>query len=90
MSTQTRNTVIGVVVGIGGAIILIGLGLVVWRVWGRKRTPEETDGLMDSYHTPYRQAEKTEMGGTANSRTPFQSTLESYHAPANVNTASNF
>ncbi|KAK3336189.1 hypothetical protein B0T19DRAFT_31915 [Cercophora scortea] len=86
MTTQTRNTVIGVVVGIGGAIILAGLGLVAWRIWGRKKVQEENDGLMD-YGNP---AEKSEASGSMNGRTPFQSTLESYHAPGSVNTASNF
>ncbi|KAK3693777.1 hypothetical protein B0T22DRAFT_505786, partial [Podospora appendiculata] len=86
MTTQTRNTVIGVVVGIGGAIILAGLGLVAWRIWGRKKVQDENDGLMD-YGNP---AEKSEASGSMSGRTPFQSTLESYHAPGTVNTASNF
>lgn len=47
MSTKTRNTVIGVVVGVGGAIVLGGLALVAWRIWGRKKHNEEADGLMD-------------------------------------------
>jgi hypothetical protein len=85
MSTQTRNTVIGVVVGVGGAIILGGLALVAWRIWGRKKQSEENDGLMDYGST----AEKPESGGSMAGRTPFQSTLESYHAPT-PNTAANF
>jgi hypothetical protein len=93
MSTQTRNTVIGVVVGIGGAIVLIGLGLVAWRIWGRKKNQEESDGLMN-YNTGYQAPEKSEAGGSSAAsqpvRSPFQSTLESYHAPTQVNTASNF
>ncbi len=87
MSTQTRNTVIGVVVGVGGAIILGGLALVAWRIWGRKKHQDENDGLMDYGST----AEKPEpVGGSMGGRTPFQSTLESYHAPTQVNTAANF
>ena len=87
MTTQTRNTVIGVVVGVGGAIILGGLALVAWRIWGRKKHQEENDGLMDYGST----AEKPETaGGSMATRTPFQSTLESYHAPTQVNTAANF
>jgi hypothetical protein len=86
MSPQTRNTVIGVVVGVGGAIILGGLALVAWRIWGRKKHQEESDGLMDYGST----AEKPESGGSMTGRTPFQSTLESYHAPTQVNTAANF
>lgn len=86
MSTQTRNTVIGVVVGVGGAIILGGLALVAWRIWGRKKHQDENDGLMDYGST----AEKPDTGGSMAGRTPFQSTLESYHAPTQVNTAANF
>ncbi len=87
MTTQTRNTVIGVVVGVGGAIILGGLALVAWRIWGRKKHQDENDGLMDYGST----VEKPEtMGGSMAGRTPFQSTLESYHAPTQVNTAANF
>ena len=85
MSTQTRNTVIGVVVGVGGAIILGGLAFVAWRIWGRKKGPEN-DNLMDY---PSGTAEKPATGQTIGG-TPFQSTLESYHAPTQVNQAKNF
>jgi hypothetical protein len=86
MSEQTRNTVIGVVVGVGGAIILGGLAVVAWRIWGRKKPQEEADGLMDYNST----VEKPESGASMTGRSPFQSTLESYHAPTQVNTAANF
>lgn len=87
MPTQTRNTVIGVVVGVGGAIILGGLALVAWRIWGRKKHQEENDGLMD-YGSAIES--KPDTGGSMAGRTPFQSTLESYHAPTQVNSAANF
>lgn len=74
------------VVGVGGAIILGGLALVAWRIWGRKKHHEENVGLMD-YGSA---AEKPDTGGSMAGRTPFQSTLESYHAPTQVNTAANF
>lgn len=86
MSTQTRNTVIGVVVGVGGAIILGGLAFVAWRIWGRKKGADENDNLMDY---PSGTAEKPATGNTIGG-TPFQSTLESYHAPTQVNQAKNF
>jgi hypothetical protein len=92
MTETTRNTVIGVVVGVGGAIILGGLAFVAWRMWGRKKAQEETDdGLMSygggAYHAP----EKSDAGtSTTTSRTPFQTTLENYHAPTHVNASSNF
>ncbi|KAK3989124.1 hypothetical protein QBC44DRAFT_370267 [Cladorrhinum sp. PSN332] len=88
LSTQSRNTIIGVVVGVGGAIVLGGLAFVAFRIWGRKKQQEENDGLMD--YTSTGTAEKTDVSGSQSGRTPFQSTLESYHAPGQVNTASNF
>lgn len=90
MSTQTRNTVIGVVVGVGGAIVLGALGFVAWRIWGKKKQAEENDGLME-YNNQYGNEPKTEVGSAQGAgRTPFQSTLESYHAPNQVNASSNF
>ena len=88
MSSQTKSVIIGVVVGVGGAIVLAGLALIAWRIWGRRKTVEESDGLMSYGNGP----EKSEVGTSAvgPTRTPFQSTLESYHAPTQVNTASNF
>lgn len=91
MSSQTRNTVIGVVVGVGGAIVLGALGFVAWRIWGKKKQAEENDGLME-YNNQYGNEAKVEVGSAQGStgRTPFQSTLESYHAPSQVNASSNF
>jgi hypothetical protein len=90
MSTQTRNTVIGVVVGIGGAVVLAGIAFLAVRLY-RKKQPEEGDGLME-YNNGYAAAEKSDVASSASQsgRSPFQSTLESYHAPTQVNTASNF
>lgn len=92
MSTQTRNTVIGVVVGVGGAAILAGIAFLFFRLH-RKKTPEEGDGLME-YDTGYPATEKPSDVGSmspgTSARSPFQSTLETYHAPTQVNTASNF
>lgn len=81
--------VVGVVVGVGGAIALAAMALVAWRVWGRKRNSDDDD-LM-TYGTGYGPVEKREVGSAQGpSRTPFQSTLENYHAPSNVNASSNF
>jgi len=88
MTTQTRNTIIGVVVGIGGAAILGALGLVGWRVWGRKKHAEEADGLM-AYNADIVVPEKSPRGSSSGGpRNPFQSTLENYHQP--VNASANF
>jgi predicted negative regulator of RcsB-dependent stress response len=82
MSTKTRNTIIGVVVGVGGAIVLGALALVAWRIWGRKKQAEENDGLM-AYDNGYSGAEKSEPSHSPSTstsqRNPFQSTLENYH-----------
>ncbi|KHN94269.1 uncharacterized protein MAM_07905 [Metarhizium album ARSEF 1941] len=94
MPTKTRNTVIGVVVGVGGAIVLGALGLVAWRIWGRKKHSEEDDGLMAFDMSATRGVEKSERGSSAGGahtqRNPFQSTLENYHQPGQVNASANF
>lgn len=88
MSTSTRNIVIGVVVGVGGAIVLGGIALVAFRIWGRKKSQHENEDI--GYDPGYQPVEKSDAGNSPNGRSPFQSTLESYHAPTQVNTASNF
>lgn len=88
MSTKTRNTVIGVVVGIGGAIILAGLFVVAWRIWGRNKKEDENDGLMGGYDPVSAGHEmKNEDGAVPN---PFQTTLEGYHQPGRGNVSANF
>jgi hypothetical protein len=88
MSTQTRNTVIGVAVGVGGAIVLAGLSLVAWRIWGRKKAAaDESDDLMGRGYSGHGEKEGASTVGSS----PFQSTLESYHNPSRpVNASSNF
>jgi hypothetical protein len=97
MSPSTRNTIIGVVVGVGGAFILGALGIVGWRIWGRKKQAEEQDNLMDSYNGRYSSMgmDKSDVGASVPSnntigRNPFQQTLETYHAPTQVNPSANF
>ncbi|GAB0133507.1 hypothetical protein EsDP_00001914 [Epichloe bromicola] len=92
MTVKTRNTVIGVVVGVGGAVVLGALALVAWRIWGRKKDNEEHDVLMDYDMSTPGAAEKSERGSSAGGtqRSPFQSTLENYHQPSQVNASSNF
>lgn len=93
MSKETRNIVIGVVVGVGGAIVIGALAFVVFRIRNRKRAAEAPDHYAtmepmdkpDSAHAP---SGSMGMGGPA--RNPFQSTLETYHAPTHVNASSNF
>jgi len=87
MSTKTKNTVIGVVVGIGGAIMLGGLGIMAWKIWGRKKNEDDGEDMM-GFRSGSRGQEKVDGTPAAN---PFQSTLESYHNPTRqVNASSNF
>ena len=94
MPAKTRNTIIGVVVGIGGAIVLGALGLVAWRIWGRKRKNEENEAFMPYNNDGYTGLDKAEASspGAGPQRSPFQSTLENYHQPTAgpVNASSNF
>jgi len=89
MSSKTKSTVIGVVVGVGGAIVLGGLLIVAWRIWGRGKKHDDSDELMSFGTGPVNDGH--EKGGSASGTTPFQSTLENYHNPAKqVNASSNF
>lgn len=92
MSSKTKTTIIGVVCGIAGAIILAGLGFVAFRIWGKKKQTEEADGLMS--YGPATSSGPEKLGssnGSGAPPNPFQSTLENYHNPArNVNASSNF
>ncbi|KAI0021347.1 hypothetical protein F4780DRAFT_285458 [Xylariomycetidae sp. FL0641] len=94
LSQDKKNIIIGVTVGVGGAIVLAVLGLLVWRLRSKKRNQEENEELV-SYGNGFGgpgTAEKSEASGPSatTSRSPFQSTLESYHAPTRANAASNF
>ncbi|KAM0439790.1 hypothetical protein ACHAPT_000887 [Fusarium lateritium] len=83
MSPKTRNTVIGVVVGIGGAIVVGALAVVAWRIWGRKKHNDEADGLMifnetnnssghviNSTNGAYHSVEKTEPSSIGSAGPP--------------------
>lgn len=94
MSKETQNTIIGVCVGVGGAIVLAVAGLLIWRLRKRRQDQEDGEDLVN-YGAGTSQfnsggPEKMEPGGSVSGRSPFQSTLESYHAPAQSNTGTNF
>ncbi|KAI0422954.1 hypothetical protein F5X98DRAFT_323392 [Xylaria grammica] len=88
-----RNIIIGVTVGVGGAIILAAGGILFWRLRNKRRSQEENEELI-SYGAGFGgpgTAEKSEASGpSGGARSPFQSTLETYHAPTQTNAASNF
>jgi len=87
LTTSQKNTVIGVVVGVGGAILLGALAFVAWRVWGRKKPTVDDDDDLMAAHPGSSGHEKASTTGES----PFRSTLDQYHSPtAPVNAASNF
>ncbi|KAL8752032.1 MAG: hypothetical protein Q9199_006018 [Rusavskia elegans] len=83
-----KRIVIGVVVGIGGAILLGGIAVVAWRIWGRKgRATDDDNDLMDSHPGSSGREKQSSVSG----QSPFRSTLDQYHNQTGpVNTASNF
>ena len=98
LSPRTKSVVGGVVGGVGGAILLGGLAIVFWRVWGKNRRSHSNE-LVDS---------QPEKSSSVSGQSPFvsqlfstilvmeshwriqRSTLDQYHNPGPVNTASNF
>lgn len=91
LSAKQRSTVIGVVVGVGGAIVLAAAGALYWRLRNKRQNQEAENEELVSYGAGFAgpgSAEKTEP--TVPGASPFTRTLESYHAPAHTNAASNF
>ncbi|KAL8731332.1 MAG: hypothetical protein Q9166_003556 [cf. Caloplaca sp. 2 TL-2023] len=88
LDSSQKRIVIGVVVGIGGAILLGGIAVVAWRIWGRKgRTTDDGNDLMD----PHPGSSGREKRSSISGQSPFRSTLDQYHNQTGpVNTASNF
>ncbi|KAL9001197.1 MAG: hypothetical protein Q9169_000381 [Polycauliona sp. 2 TL-2023] len=88
LDDSQKRIVIGVVVGIGGAILLGGIAIVAWRIWGRKpRTADDDNDLMASHPGSSGHEKHSSVSG----QSPFRSTLDQYHNQTGpVNTASNF
>jgi len=85
-----RNIVVGVVVGVGGAILLGGLGVVFWRLRRKRGNPVDEDDLMRRDGSPLAESRR-EMHSTTPDASPFQATLNQYHQPPGpVNASSNF
>jgi len=76
--------------GIGGAILIGGIALVAWRLWGKKKhtkLPQDEDLSARPSSTVVQ--EKPTPTGSMGSR--FSDPLDRYHSPGRpVNTASNF
>ncbi|KAI4245053.1 MAG: hypothetical protein L6R40_002652 [Gallowayella cf. fulva] len=88
LDSSQKRIVIGVVVGIGGAILLGGIAVVAWRIWGRKgRAKDDDNDLMGSHPGSSGREKRSSISG----QSPFRSTLDQYHNQHGpVNTASNF
>ena len=56
LSPKTKSVVGGVVGGVGGAILLGGLAIVFWRVWGKTRRSRNVE---NDFVDPQAGAEKT-------------------------------
>lgn len=91
LSSSQKNIIIGVVVGVGGAIIIGAIAVVMWRIRARRRAAADNDDgadLMSGTAVGAGAREKAPSPGAGG--TPFRSTLDQYHNPGPVNAASNF
>jgi hypothetical protein len=85
-----KNVVIGVVVGVGGAILLGGLIIVFWRLKKAKKNPVDEDDLMRRGGSPLAESGR-DMHSASTDTSPFQATLDQYRRPpGQVNASSNF
>jgi len=82
LSTSSKSIIGGVVGGIGGAILIGGIALVCWRLWGKKKREQiPQDDFLDSRDDSISQEK----------RAPGAPLPERYQNPNGaVNTASNF
>ncbi|KAI9929073.1 hypothetical protein ASPWEDRAFT_36978 [Aspergillus wentii DTO 134E9] len=90
LSSSSKKTIVGVCVGVGGAIVLGAVALVFWRMNARKRHAQENDEATDLMSGTAVGAGAREKAPSPASGTPFRSTLDQYHNPGPVNAASNF
>lgn len=82
----------GVVGGIGGAILIGGLAIVAWRLWGKKKREQAAavdDFGMGTAGSP-RDSLGREKQTSASSHAPTLSTSSYRNPNGAVNTASNF
>ena len=88
LSSSDKKIIIGVVVGVGGAIVLGVLGVVFWRIQKKRGEGygDEDADLMGGTAVGTGPREKAPSPGA----TPFKNTLDQYHNPGPVNAASNF
>jgi len=65
---------------------------MAWRIWGRKKSEDESDGLMGMRLGSAGHEKDSSVGGAqAGPGNPFQTTLDQYHNPnGRLNASSNF
>jgi len=86
LSDKNKTIIGGVVGGVGGALLLGGIALVCWRMWGKKKSRVTEDDADLMAGTGSALGDKPQ-----NNSTPFQSNLEQYHNPGGrPNAAANF
>ncbi|KAJ4357691.1 uncharacterized protein N0V89_002267 [Didymosphaeria variabile] len=85
LSSTNKSIIGGVVGGVGGAILLGGIAIVCWRMWGKKKRVTEDDADLMA-------GTGSALGDKPHSNaSPFQSNLEQYHNPGGrPNAAANF
>lgn len=85
LSDDNKKIIGGVVGGVGGAILLGGIAIVCWRIWGKKKRVVDDDADLIA-GTGSALGDKPQNGSS-----PFQSNLEQYHNPGGrPNAAANF
>lgn len=99
MSKQTKTTVIGVVCGVGGAILLAAVFFLWWK-WSSRRKQraaiddgDELVGMNAFQPSGMGASEKAGAAGGQGQGGLFKDNLESYHAPVNqrpANAGTNF
>ncbi|KAL2803080.1 hypothetical protein BJX63DRAFT_87536 [Aspergillus granulosus] len=90
LSSNQKNIIIGVVVGVGGAILIGAIGVVAWRIRARRRNAQDDDVTDLMSGTAVGSGVREKAPSPATGGTPFRSTLDQYHNPGPVNAASNF
>ncbi|KAF2771378.1 hypothetical protein EJ03DRAFT_342398 [Teratosphaeria nubilosa] len=83
LSTSSKKIIGGVIGGIGGAVLIGGLAVVAWRLWGKKKDREALpqDDFLDSQNDSIRREKR-------GSGQPLSGSYQNPNGP--VNTASNF
>lgn len=87
LSDSSKKIIGGVVGGVGGAILIGGLAIVAWRLWGKKKRQQlpQDDYMPDSQNDSIHKEQGSSAPGAA------MSALGDYRNPnGGVNTASNF